>query len=421
MTQKQEVSLKTVPIDSSLDKSKHIALFLGSLRGGGAERVFLYLAQAFIKRGLHVDMVVSKLKGSLVSDISDSVRIVELGRSNPTKLFPALPRLPPDTWSSFPSIIIRKKPRVVKSLLKLQRYLQEKRPDVLMSTTYFANLVALWAAWLARVDTRVVIRQSNTMSTWVKCSSVPLDRKLPLLVRKWYHRADEIIAVSHGVSDELTQVAAIPRQRISVIYNPIDLERVARSAAQELDDPWFSPSQPPVLVAAGSLHPQKDYPTMLRAFAQVRAERDIRLVILGEGRERPSLETLIGELGVANDVRLLGFQKNPYSYMARAAAFVMSSAWEGLPNVLIEALACGCPIVSTDCPSGPSELLDQGRYGRLVPVGNPVALAEGILATLDAPRDVDRLRKRAAMFSLETVAEEYLQVLLGTKRSKARN
>jgi glycosyltransferase involved in cell wall biosynthesis len=160
---------------------------------------------------------------------------------------------------------------------------------------------------------------------------------------------------------------------------------------------------------------------MLRAFAHLRAEHDIRLVILGEGRERPSLETLIGELGVAKDVRLLGFQKNPYSYMAHAAAFVLSSAWEGLPNVLIEALACGCPIVSTDCPSGPSELLDQGRYGRLVPVGNPVALAEGILATLDAPRNADRLRKRAAMFSLETVAEEYLQVLIGTKRSKAQN
>jgi glycosyltransferase involved in cell wall biosynthesis len=408
-----KISLNTTTINKSSDKPKRIALFLGSLRGGGAERVFLYLAQAFIKRGQHVDIVLSKLKGSLVSDFIDSAQIVELGRSNPTRLVPALPRLPLDTWSVFPSIIMRKKPRVVKSLPGLQRYLQEKRPDVLMATTYFPNLVALWAAWLARVETRVVIRQSNTMSTWVKSTNVPLERKLPLLVRKWYHRADGIIAVSHGVSDELSRIAAIPRERISVIYNPIDLGRVAKSALQELDDPWFRPSQPPVLVAVGRLHPQKDYPTMLRAFVRVRAERNIRLVILGEGRQRRSLEILIGELGVADNVRLLGFQENPYFYMARAAAFVMSSAWEGFPNVLIEALACGCPIVSTDCPTGPSELLDGGRYGRLVPIGDDVSLASGILATLNTPLDRERLQNRAEMFSVDTIANRYLDVLLG--------
>jgi glycosyltransferase involved in cell wall biosynthesis len=267
----------------------------------------------------------------------------------------------------------------------------------------------------------VVIRQSNTMSTWVKSTTVPLERKLPLLVRKWYHRADGIVAVSASVADELSRIANLPRERVKVIHNPIDLGRVAAAAAEEVDDPWFRPGEPPVIVAAGRLHPQKDYLTMLRAFVRVRAERNTRLVILGEGRERRSLETLIGELGVGDDVRLLGFQKNSYFHMARAAAFVMSSAWERFPNVLIEALACGCPIVSTDCPSGPSELLDGGNYGRLVPVGNEAALAKAILETLDSPHEPRRRQRRAEEFSIDKIADKYLRFLQEVSGSEARS
>ena len=191
----------------------------------------------------------------------------------------------------------------------------------------------------------------------------------------------------------------------------MDLAGITRAAKQDLLDPWFRTDQPPVLLAAGRLHPQKDYPTLLRAFARVRSDREVRLVILGEGDERPRLEALTRKLALTDHVRLPGYQKNPYAYMARAAAFILSSRWEGFPNVLLEALACGCSVISTDCPNGPSELLAGGHFGRLVPVGDEVALERAILASLDAPPDKMRQRRRAEEFAVDTIAEEYLQLV----------
>ena len=243
----------------------------------------------------------------------------------------------------------------------------------------------------------------------------PLQRRLPQLIRRWYPRAHRILAVSNGLANELSRVAAVPRERISVIYNPIDLGRVAGLAAQDLDDPWFRPGQPPVLLAVGRLHRQKDYPTLLRAFARVKERREARLVILGEGDERPRLEALIGELGIADNVRLLGFQTNPYAYMARAAVFVLSSAWEGLSNVLIEALACGCRVVSTDCQHGPAEVLGDGRYGMLVPVGNPEALASAIGTALEQSHEPAKARERAGAFDIREISDKYLKLFCETQ------
>ena len=179
-----------------------------------------------------------------------------------------------------------------------------------------------------------------------------------------------------------------------------------------MDHPWFAPGSPPVVLGIGRLTTQKDFPTLLKAFAQVRAVRKARLMILGEGRDRQALEVLARELGVASDVDLPGFVLNPFPYMVRASLLVLSSAWEGLPGVLIEAMACGCPVVSTDCPSGPSEILDGGAYGPLVPVGDDGALAKAILSVLEMPPDPERLRARAALFSVERATDQYLQVLL---------
>jgi glycosyltransferase involved in cell wall biosynthesis len=395
-----------------MKNSKHIALFLAALRGGGAERVFLDLARKFTERGYRVDMVLARLQGQLVSDIPQSVHTVELGISSLVKSLHALFRLPFAAWKALLPAIVAKRPKKLRSLPGLERYLLEQRPDVLMATTDIPNLIALWAAWLTRSKTRLVIREANTLTNYVNLAPSAFHRKLPSMIRQWYHMADGIVSVSRGVADDLSRVAAISQERISIINNPIDLERVAKSAAQEFDNPWFQPGQPPVLVAVGSLHPQKDYPTLLRAFVRVRTERNIRLVILGEGAERKSLQALIEELGVVDDVLLLGFQKNPYTYMSRAAVFVLSSIYEGFPNVLLEALACGCPIISTDCPSGPSEILDRGRYGRLVPVGDAPALAQAIVTTLDESHDAKRLRNRAEEFSIDAITDQYLRVLL---------
>jgi glycosyltransferase involved in cell wall biosynthesis len=236
--------------------------------------------------------------------------------------------------------------------------------------------------------------------------------------RIFYPRADAIIANCNGVADDVARLTGLSREHITTIYDPVvtpDLQEKMRAA---LDHPWFAPGSPPVLLAVGRLTAQKDFPTLLRAFARVRRVRPARLVILGEGRERTRLEALVRELGVAADVALPGFVINPLPYMKRAAALVLSSVYEGLPCVLIEAMACGCPVVSTDCPSGPAEILERGRYGALVPVGDVEAMAKAIHAALDGSHDAERLKTRAAEFSLERAAERYLTVLCGARASR---
>ena len=228
-----------------------------------------------------------------------------------------------------------------------------------------------------------------------------------------YPRADEIVAVSAGVADDLARVARIPRSRITVIHNPIVTDELLADARAPVDHPWFADGGPPVVLAAGRLTEQKDYPTLLRAFRHARRARELRLVILGEGEERPRLEALARELDVSGDVDFAGFVANPYAFMARASLFVLSSAWEGFGNVVVEAMACGTPVVSTDCPSGPGEILEGGRYGRLVAVGDDEELAAAMLATLEDPPRPELLRERAAAFRADEAALRYLRVIAG--------
>jgi glycosyltransferase involved in cell wall biosynthesis len=196
-----------------------------------------------------------------------------------------------------------------------------------------------------------------------------------------------------------------------VIHEPIMTEELLAAARAPVEHPWFADGEPPVLLAAGRLTAQKDYPTLLRAFRAAREARALRLVVLGEGEERGRLEALARELGVAPEVDFAGFVANPYAFMARASLFVVSSAWEGLPTVMVEAMACGAPVVSTDCPSGPGEILERGRYGRLVAVGDAAALAGAMLATLDDPPPPELLRRRAGEFGPEQAIERYRAVL----------
>ena len=207
-------------------------------------------------------------------------------------------------------------------------------------------------------------------------------------------------------------MSELPRERITTVYNGVDLRRLDELAASPVADPWFESDAPAVLMAVGRLAPQKDFRNLLEAFARVRSRRGVRLVILGEGPERARLESLAADLGIAADVKMPGAVLNPFAYMARASLFVLSSAWEGFGNVLVEALACGCPIVSTDCPSGPREILDGGAFGPLVPVGDDEALADGIIHALALPADRGRLRERAQIFSVHAAVDRYLEVLL---------
>jgi glycosyltransferase involved in cell wall biosynthesis len=230
---------------------------------------------------------------------------------------------------------------------------------------------------------------------------------------RWlYPRADAVVAVSKGVAQDLLNLMPQLKPKLTVIYNPVIDAAFYAKADAPVEHPWFQPHQPPVVLAAGRLVALKGYDTLLRAFARVRQQMPARLVILGEGSERPNLERLAAELGVAADVDMPGFDPNPFRYMKRAGVFVLSSRYEGLPNVLIQALACGCPVVSTDCPSGPSEILDGGRYGVLVPVDDVEAMARAIVRALlgqVAPAPAEWLEQ----FRVEAVAEQYLRVMLG--------
>jgi glycosyltransferase involved in cell wall biosynthesis len=239
---------------------------------------------------------------------------------------------------------------------------------------------------------------------------IRLAHKLVPWIYPW---ADEIIAVSKGVGEDLAEFSGLPIDRITVINNPVITPRLRQLASEPADHPWFVLGQPPVILGVGRLTAQKDFGTLMKAFAELRKHRDARLIILGEGPGRPELERLAEDLGLRGDVQLPGFVQNPYAFMSGAALLALSSRWEGSPSVLIESLGCGTPVVATDCPSGPNEILEAGRYGPLVPVGDSQRLAEAMLATLETPLPADILRQKAEDFTVEVSAQRYLQVLLG--------
>ena len=360
--------------------ARPIAVFLPSLAGGGAERVLLTLAAGFAARGRPTDLVLADASGPYLQEVPDAVRTVDLGAG-----------------------------RVIRSLPGLTRYLRRRRPQALVAGLGHANLVALWARTLARRTPRVVVSEHGVADAQ-GARRRPIYLLWPRLVRRFYPQADAIVAVSAGLADDLATRTGLDRRRIRVIYNPVVTPALLERARAGLDHPWFAADAPPVVLSVGRLTEQKDYPLLIRAFARVVEQRPARLMILGEGEDRGALEALVRELGLAGEVALPGFVDNPFAYMARAAVFALSSRWEGLPTVLIEALACGCPVVSTDCRSGPREILEGGRFGRLVPSGAVDELAAAIRSTIDAPPPpvpagvLERFRP-------ERVVDEYLALL----------
>jgi glycosyltransferase involved in cell wall biosynthesis len=228
-------------------------------------------------------------------------------------------------------------------------------------------------------------------------------------MRRHYPRAQGVIAVSRGVADDVARIVRMPSARIHIVPNPVIPPELSDLATSPVDHPWFTAPGPPVILGAGGLRRSKDFPTLLRAFARLREKRALRLVILGEGRQRPRLEVLAGELGVGDDVSLPGFVANPYAYMARARLFVLSSRWEGSPNVVVEAMAVGTPVVCTDCPSGPREILQGGTYGPLVPVGDVDAMAGAMAAILDTPPSGQTLQAAVAPYTIHLSTERYLE------------
>ena len=364
------------------NSKRPLAVFASFSGAGGVERMLVNLIHGFLDLGQPVDLVLIRASGPHLARLPPEVNRIRLGTNHSLFAAPAL-----------------------------ARYLQQRRPAALLAAKDRAGRAAVVARWLAGTDTRLVMRLGTHLST-AMADKTAIERWLRYTpIRLLYPRIDRIVAVSEGVAEDTVRIARIPPERITVIRNPVITPELEVQAAEPCPHPWLAPGQPPVILGAGRLERQKDFPTLIRAFAQMPRDRRCRLLILGDGAGRPKLESLIGELGLSDRVALPGFQDNPYAYLSRARLFVLSSAWEGSPNVLTEAMALGIPVVSTDCPSGPFELLDGGRFGPLVPVGDAAALAEAMERILSRPHPPEILRSAVAEYEQGRSAERYLGVL----------
>ena len=367
-----------------------VSILLPDFRAGGAERVNINLANEFVARGYAVDMVVMQAIGDLMPLLDPRIRVINLGAA-----------------------------RMRGVLRPLARYLREMQPTSLLACMWPLTFIAALARLVARVDTRLVVAEHSTWSA-VGWYANARNRFILAASTYWaYRRADAVVTVSLGAAHDMARIARLPSERVTAIYNPI-VGGVKTPASQPLPDPsrWQSGAHQKIL-AVGTLKEIKDYATLLRAFARLRNTTNAKLLILGEGEERNALERLIGELGIDDDVFLPGFASSTERYYRTADLFVLSSVGEGLPTVIVEALEQGTPVVSTDCRSGPREILDNGRYGALVPVGDPEALANSMKHALESPHDKEALKARAADFSVNKAADAYLDLLLPDWREYA--
>ncbi|MCW1311245.1 MAG: glycosyltransferase [Candidatus Parvarchaeota archaeon] len=320
---------------------------------GGAEKTMVNLVNEFARENFEVSLVLAQAKGPYLKYLSSNVNVVDLHSSS-----------------------------VALSLPGLVRYLKTSRPHVLVSALSHANVISILAKKLSSVSTKVIAREDTTLSESFKNSRSIKVSILKILMRKFYSQADYVVAVSEEVKNDLNGFLRLDTKKLKVIYNPIVTEDLYQKSKQEVDHPWFKNSNLYIIISVGRLTKAKDFPTLIKAFSFVIREVNARLIILGEGEERKNLENLSQDLGLKDYIWMPGFVENPYKYMSRSSVFVLSSVYEGLPSVLVEALALGLPIVSTDCKSGPKEILENGKYGTLVAPGDEISLAKAILNVL---------------------------------------
>jgi glycosyltransferase involved in cell wall biosynthesis len=371
------------------DTLEHVCFNLPDLGGGGAEKFALKLAGELQRRGARVDFLLSLRRGELLNEVPLGARVFELG-----------------------GFAFRRK------FGPLCRYLVRHRPQAFISNMDISNVGGL-ARRVTGVPTRAVMVLHGPLSETVRLESARR-RRLFHIAKRLYRLADDVVAVSEGVAADAAALVPSIRDRLRVIPNPVVSEELLAAAREPVGHPWLHPGGPPVVLGVGRLHPLKDFPTLLRAFRAVRDRRPARLIILGNGDLRGQLEAEVDRLGLQGDVALPGFVRNPWAWMAKASVFCLSSISEGLPTVIIEALAVGTPVVATDCPHGPREILAGGRYGRLVPVGAADQLAAALLATLDEPRPSEVLAARGAEFSVARSADAYTALIMHGLRGGSR-
>jgi glycosyltransferase involved in cell wall biosynthesis len=377
-------------VRGSKSRPCRIALVLPNLGGGGAEAVNLTLAREFVARGYKVDLVLAKATGVLIDRIPKGVRVIDLSAR-----------------------------RLVYALGVLRGYLRREKPHAVLAGVWPMNAIAIAARLGAGVGTRMIVCDHNTLSLTPEWAGRLKKVALRVIMAVAYRRADARVAVSKGVARDVAHLSLMPVERFDVIHNPIAAPSDAMSAT-ESSGLWANAKGARIL-AVGSLKRQKNHALLLRAFARLTEERPAVLTILGEGSLRRELERLVAELDLADRVRLPGFVSDPSEAYRSADLFVLTSDYEGFGNVIVEALASGTPVVSTDCPNGPAEILDGGRYGELVPCGDPDALALGMQHALDTQHDYEALRARARDFAPSVAADAYLRLMFGDSSPHSRN
>lgn len=360
---------------------KRIWFLTNSLEWGGLERVAVLLLQHLNRKEFAPLLVL--FQDRCAYDLPPDVPVICLHRKS---------------YYGFPKFI-----------WQLVRAYEKEKPDVILSFMYYANLIAALARKLSRIKPRLLFSEHSHTSTELR--NDPFSRLEVPAIRRLYPQGERVICVSQGVADDLVASLGVPREMVKVIYNPADIDHILYSAREDVDHPWFSRKERPVIIAMGRLVAAKGHRYLLKAFALVNAELPCRLVVLGDGEERGALNALVHELGIEEQVTFLGFQRNPFKYLARSELFVLSSLYEGFSCAIIEAMVCGIPVIATRCPSGPDEIIADGINGLLVPVADEVALAEAMLRVLNDKGFATGLaqagRRKAEDFAVAKIMKEY--------------
>ncbi|CAA0126139.1 N-acetylgalactosamine-N,N '-diacetylbacillosaminyl-diphospho-undecaprenol 4-alpha-N-acetylgalactosaminyltransferase [Halioglobus japonicus] len=406
--------------------ARRVAFLLDNLNGGGAERVVLAMASGFAALGYDVDLLVCEFQGELCGSVPPGVNLIVLKPVG--KLAGLSTAVRRAGWQGLHGICFwlgsaRKIPRSFRYIHDIADYLQRETPAVIFSALGKSSISTVLAMSGLNIPTRVFVGVQIALSIRSELSRKSGKGQAYSMVpmfRYCFSQAQGVIAASRGVAEDAVELLGLDPERVHVVYNPVAEPEPAGDPAGDFTHPWFQPDAPPVILGMGRLVEQKNFPLLIRAFAAVRQQAEVRLVIVGgdmssaeQMAHRQELQELAVELGVGDDVALPGYQSDPHAYLRAARVFVLSSSFEGFGNVLVEALLQGCPVVSTDCPSGPAEILEDGRYGTLVPVDDVARLADGILASLAQEPDTQMLRQRGREFSVERALEGYHRILFG--------